>query len=59
MARQEADEAAVERLLRDIARDRVRIAQAVAMAPEEAEAPAKGTTRVGRLHRIFTLVGEC
>ena len=59
MARQEADEAAVQRLRRDIARDRTRVAQAVAMAPEEAEAPGKGTARIGRLHRIFTLIGEC
>lgn len=61
MAKHEADEAAVERLRRDIARDRLRVAQAAAIAPEltQTDAAAEGSTRVGRLHRIFTLLGEC
>ena len=61
MAKHEADEAAVERLRRDIARDRLRVAQAAAIAPELAQTDAAddGASRVGRLHRIFTLLGEC
>ncbi len=61
MAKQVADEATVERLRRDIARDRVRVAQAVAKVPEVAQTVTidEGATRVGRLHRIFTLMSEC
>lgn len=60
MAKQVADEATVERLRQDIARDRVRVAQAMAMAPEppQTDVIAEGATRVGRLYQIFTLMGE-
>ena len=56
-----ADEATVERLRQEIARDRLRLAQAIAMAAEspQTETHGDGATRVGRLHRIFTLMGEC
>ena len=54
-----ADEAAVERLRQEIARDRRRLAQAIAMASEAPESSPDGPARVGRLHRIFTLMGEC
>ncbi len=56
-----ADEVAVERLRQEIARDRLRLAQAVALAPElpQIDEIAGESRGVGRLHRIFTLMGEC
>ncbi|TAK55075.1 MAG: hypothetical protein EPO22_14885 [Dehalococcoidia bacterium] len=56
-----ADEATVERLRQEIARDRLRLAQAIAMAPDPPQTDEQGgePARVGRLHRIFTLMGEC
>ena len=56
-----ADEAAVERLRLDIARDRLRLAQAIALADDLPPDDEQGgeTARVGRLHRIISLMGEC
>ena len=55
-----ADDATVERLRQEIARDRLRLAQAIALAPELPADEHRGEpARVGRLHRIFTLMGEC
>ncbi len=61
MAKQVANEATVERLRQDIARDRVRVAQAAARVPELTQTVTvdEGAPRVGRLHRIFTLMSEC
>lgn len=61
MARHEVDEATVERLRQEIARDRLRLAQAIALAPDLTDTAGRGDepARVGRLHRIFTLMGEC
>lgn len=59
MAKNEADNAAVERLRQEIARDRLRLAQAIALAPAAPDTGADGPTKVGRLHRIFELMGEC
>ncbi len=59
MAKNVVDEAGVERLRQEIARDRLRLAQAIAMAQAPMETDEQASTRVGRLHRIFTLMGEC
>jgi hypothetical protein len=56
-----ADEATVDRLQQEIARDRLRLAQAIALASDlpAIDESAGEPARVGRLHRIFTLMGEC
>ncbi len=56
----QADEATVERLRQDIARDRMRVAQAAAHAPQptQTNADGEGAARVGRLHQIFTLLAD-
>ncbi len=59
MAKHVADEATVERLRQEIVRDRLRLARAIALASEAPESSTDGPARVGRLHRIFTLMGEC
>ena len=60
MAQKNASAAiAIQRLQQEIARDRLRLARRLELVPAVPQADPEPAAKVGHLHRIFTLMGEC